>query len=130
MRQLPCGSKRDKSLVPELSQSCPNVPHGSIPGVLGQNPEVLGQYFEGDLSNPNQLSTLPLGGAGTNGTSGTSGTSLFQHRGNRIPLSSDDLDLFEERAGILEYEAGFTRIEAEDRALDELSGETGKAEAA
>lgn len=106
-----CDSRRDKSLVPVLSQTCPKD-MGSLsllvdPAGLGQNSEALGQNLADDLSHMKPLPPLVSSPLGTDGTSGTS------------PFD-DDRDLWEERAAILEFEAGFPRSEAEARATAEL----------
>ena len=112
-----CASKWDKSLVPDLSQTCPKEmdPTSLLvePRTLGQNFKTLGQKFEADLSHLKRIPSLALSSLGTNGTSGTS-------------LFGDALDLWEERSAIIEYEAGYPRPEAEARALAELQPSTGK----
>lgn len=104
------GSSWDKPLVPTLSQPCP-IPYGGEGlgqgfGSLGQKPNVV-------LSQLKPASRLALDHLGTNGTNGT------RQKVSPPPgLPSSLLDLWEERAGILEFEAGFSRAEAEIRARE------------
>ena len=113
-----CASKWDKSLVPDLSQTCPNEPEPASLLVnsetVGQNSEVLGQNFEEDLSHLKHIPSLASSPFLTNGTSGTS-------------LFGDALDLWEERAAILEYDAGYPHPEAEALAELQPSMEKGAA---
>jgi len=119
-----CNSIRDKSLVPELPQTCltfQNPPSLlACPGAVRQNLEGLGQTHGEGLSH---LKTSPALALSLFLANGTNGTNSFVKQQNQIlqpPFSGDARDIFEERAGILEYEAGFTRAEAEARAVLEL----------
>jgi len=117
-----CASMRDKSLVPNLSQTCPKGTDPSSllvePGTVGQKFEALGQKSEDDLSQLEPIPPLALS------PFGTSGTSLFENSQKKgwnttletlcigLPLK-DAQELREERAAILEYQAGLSREDAE-----------------
>lgn len=107
----PCGSRRDNSLVPIMSQTCPTETGSPSllvdPGSMGQDIEDMGRNLEDVLPHLKPWSLLDFSPFVTTGTGGAS----------RI---DDAHFLWEERAAILEYEAGFPRADAEARALLEV----------
>ena len=112
-----CGSKGDKSLVPGLSQGCHTTedPHSLLAAVeaVGQKSQALGQVLEADLSLLEPSPALDIGQFGTDGTSGTS-LPVDQRERDCFSTGMPLPDLWVERSAILEFEAGFTRPEAEE----------------
>lgn len=114
-----CESMRDKSLVPYLPQGCPAIEHPHIllasVEAVGQKPEALRQVLGGALSPLETASVLEISRFGAYGASGTR-LSDDEGKWGSLSTGSPLHDLWVERSAILEFEAGFTRPEAEARA--------------
>jgi hypothetical protein len=119
--QYQSDSKRGKSLATDLPQTCPKESLSADLGTVGQNFQAVGQNLGIDLPHlePASVLTLPRFVAsvasvarGFDPSRKSVWDSTLECLSTGLPLE-DILDLREERAGILEYDGGMDRSDAE-----------------